>query len=79
MSRIRIYIDEDAMDSDLVAALRFRGVTVITAMDAGLTGKRDEKQLDYATECECVLSHSTFPTSTDFTRSGSLPAVSMAV
>lgn len=52
---IKIYIDEDAMDSDLVAALRSRGVTVITALDAGLTGKSDEEQLAFATEHGCVL------------------------
>jgi len=31
VSQIQIYIDEDAMDSDLAAALRSRGVTVIGA------------------------------------------------
>ena len=55
MTRIKIYIDEDAMDSDLVAALRSRGVTVITALDAGLVEKPDEEQLAFATERECVL------------------------
>ena len=29
----RDLVDEDAMDSDLVAALRSRGITVITALD----------------------------------------------
>ena len=43
-SQIKLYIDEDAMDSDLVAALRYRGVTVITALDAGLTEKPDDEQ-----------------------------------
>ena len=55
MSRIKIYIDEDAMDSDLVAALRSRGVTVITAIDAGLVEKSDDEQLAFATECGCAL------------------------
>ena len=55
MSQIGIYIDEDAMDSDLVAALRSRGVTVITAMDAGLAGKSDDDQLAFAAEQGCVL------------------------
>jgi hypothetical protein len=41
VSRISIYIDEDAMDGDLVAALRSRGVTVITALDVLLTGRSD--------------------------------------
>jgi hypothetical protein len=55
VSRIKIYIDEDAMDSDLVAALRSRGVNVITALDAVLAEKSDDKQLAFAAEHECVL------------------------
>lgn len=35
--QIRLYLDEDAMDSDLVRALRLRGVDVTTALDVGLT------------------------------------------
>jgi hypothetical protein len=31
--RIRLYFDEDAMDSDLVRALRVRGLEVITAFE----------------------------------------------
>ncbi|MGD0777865.1 MAG: DUF5615 family PIN-like protein [Candidatus Solibacter sp.] len=53
MSQIKIYIDEDAMDSDLVVALRSRGVTVITPMDAG--PKSDDDQLAFAAEHGCVL------------------------
>jgi hypothetical protein len=55
VSQIEIYIDEDAMDSDLVAALRSRGVTVIAALDAGLADKSDGEQLAFATERACVL------------------------
>ncbi len=55
MRQIKIYIDEDAMDSDLVAALRARGVPVITALDAGLVGRSDEEQLASATEQGCVV------------------------
>jgi hypothetical protein len=55
VSRTKIYIDEDAMDSDLVAALRSRGIPVITAMDAGLVGKSDNEQLAFAAEHGCVL------------------------
>lgn len=43
------------MDTDLVAALRSRGVEVITPADAGLIGKTDDEQLAFATERECVL------------------------
>jgi len=55
VSQIQIYIDEDAMDSDLVAALRSRGVTVITALEAGFAGKSDQEQLSFATERGCIL------------------------
>jgi hypothetical protein len=55
VGQIRIYIDEDAMDSDLVAVLRSRGVMVITPLDVLLTGRSDEQQLAFATEHECVL------------------------
>ena len=48
-------MDEDAMDGDLVAALRFRGVAVFTALDAGLIGKTDEDQLAFAAAHECTL------------------------
>jgi hypothetical protein len=55
VSQIGIYVDEDAMDSDLVTALRSRGVAVITALDAGLIRKSDEEQLAFATASDCVL------------------------
>jgi uncharacterized protein with PIN domain len=48
--QIRLYLDEDAMDSDLVRALRLRGVDVTTALDTGLTNTADEEQLAYATK-----------------------------
>ena len=46
---IRLYIDEDAMDKDLVQALRARVVDVITALEAGMIERKDEEHLDYAT------------------------------
>jgi hypothetical protein len=52
---IKIYIDEDAGQKGLVNALRSRGLTVLTALEAALIGASDEKQLAYATECDCVL------------------------
>jgi hypothetical protein len=39
VSQIETYIDEDAMDGDLVVALRSRGVTVVTALDVGWPGR----------------------------------------
>ncbi|MBR8827162.1 MAG: DUF5615 family PIN-like protein [Gomphosphaeria aponina SAG 52.96 = DSM 107014] len=37
------------MDQALLAALRSRGVDAITAADAGMLGRSDPEQLDYAT------------------------------
>jgi hypothetical protein len=48
--RIRFYFDEDAMDADLVDALRARGVDVETAYEAGMLEREDREQLHYATE-----------------------------
>jgi len=45
---IRLYLDEDAMDDDLVQALRLRGVDVETALDAHLIAHSDDEQLAYA-------------------------------
>jgi hypothetical protein len=44
-----LYLDEDSMDQSLVAALRARGVDVITATEAGMLWRSDAEQLDYAT------------------------------
>jgi hypothetical protein len=52
---IRLYIDEDAMDKDLVQALRARGVDVITALDAGMIERGDEQHLGFAATEERVL------------------------
>jgi hypothetical protein len=55
LSQIKLYIDEDAMDSHLVASLRSRDVPVVTVWDAGMTEKTDEEQLAFATEIGCAL------------------------
>ena len=55
MNQIPLYIDEDAMNSRLVTALRSRGVTVVTVWDAGLSERTDEEQLAFSTERGCVL------------------------
>jgi hypothetical protein len=61
------------MDSDLVVALRSRGVTVITPLDVGLIEKTDEEQLVMT----AYSTRSTSAISTDFTRNGSMPDESM--
>jgi hypothetical protein len=45
---IRFYVDEDAMDKDLVRALRARGVDVLTALEVGCIERRDVEHLEYA-------------------------------
>jgi hypothetical protein len=55
LSRIGIYIDEDAMDSDLVAALRVRDIPVITVRDADRVERPDDEQLAFASQCGCTL------------------------
>jgi hypothetical protein len=52
---IELYIDEDAMHSHLVTALRSRGIPVITVLDSALTEKSDEEQLAFASKRGCVL------------------------
>ena len=45
---VRLYIDEDAMDTDFVRALRTRGVDLLTANEAGMVAEPDEHHLRYA-------------------------------
>lgn len=53
--QIRLYFDEDAMDGDLVRALRLRGIHVLTAHDLGLINSPDEEHLISATVNELSL------------------------
>jgi hypothetical protein len=46
--RIRLYFDEDSARHSLARELRFRGADVITPMDAGMAGRADEQQLEWA-------------------------------
>jgi hypothetical protein len=55
VSQIRLYIDEDAMDTDLVAALRSRSVPVVTVSDTNSAGQSDSAQLSLAAREDCVL------------------------
>lgn len=52
---IRLYLDEDAMDQDLVRALRIRALDVITALDSGMIERTDRDHLEYATTHGRVL------------------------
>lgn len=52
---IRLYLDEDTMDRDLIRALRARGVDAESVLDAGMAGHPDSRQLEYATSVGRVL------------------------
>lgn len=47
--RLRLHLDEDAMDKDLIQALRLRGVDFTTARESETEGYLDEQQLEFAT------------------------------
>ena len=55
MSVIRLYLDEDAGQHGLIAALRLRGVDVIRAQDENLIEASDERQLQWCVENKRVL------------------------
>ncbi|MEK6301291.1 MAG: DUF5615 family PIN-like protein [Acidobacteriota bacterium] len=46
--KIRLYLDEDAMDADLVHALRIRGVDVTTALEQAMIRRDDVDHLELA-------------------------------
>ena len=48
LAPIRLYLDEDAMSRALMQGLRARGVDVTTVFEAGMVGRSDEAQLEYA-------------------------------
>jgi hypothetical protein len=56
---IKLYLDEDALDRDLVNALRSRSIDVLTAHEAGLQTASDEEHLSYATSVGVQFLHST--------------------
>ena len=53
--RIRLYLDEDSSDTDLLKALRLRGADVLSALEAGMLNESDEAQLTWAAEHERVM------------------------
>jgi hypothetical protein len=52
---IQFYLDEDAMDSGLVIALRSQGVTLITTSAVNRVSAADSEQLAFATSRGSVL------------------------
>lgn len=55
MSVIRLYLDEDSMDSALREGLRLRNVDVLTAAEVGTLAWSDEEQLQWALENQRVI------------------------
>jgi len=53
--KIRFYFDEDAMDADLIHALRIRGVDVTSALEQGMIRYPDSDHLEFATSQGRVL------------------------
>jgi post-segregation antitoxin (ccd killing protein) len=51
----RLYLDEDSSDTDLLNALRLRGVNVVAAQECGMRGQSDLEQLRWATEHQRAL------------------------
>src|SRR5712691_3543909 len=51
----RVYLDEDSMDRALVAALRARGVDVLTALEADMIERDDADHLEFSTAENRVL------------------------
>jgi len=47
LSVIRLYLDEDAAQHDLIAALRLRGVEVTSAQEQGMIEATDLAQLEW--------------------------------
>jgi hypothetical protein len=45
---LRLHLDEDGMDGDLVRALRAQGADVTTALEAGMLGRDDDEHLAFA-------------------------------
>ncbi|MGO4883073.1 MAG: hypothetical protein ACLP59_19955 [Bryobacteraceae bacterium] len=48
MSRIRLYVDEDAVQNALLVALSARPIDVLTASDCGMAGRSGEDHLRLA-------------------------------
>lgn len=52
---VRLYFDEDSMDRQLLRALRARGVDAVSALDADMIERPDEKHLRHAASLSRVL------------------------
>lgn len=72
--KISLYLDEDSQDNDLVQSLRLREIDVLTSSEAGMNGREDREQLEFASSRGRVLysynSKDFFKLHTDFLSRG---------
>jgi hypothetical protein len=57
VSSFKIYFDKDAMDTDLVAALRSRGIEILTVLELGLAMWGGRPRLRGASRPRCLHAH----------------------
>ena len=50
-----LYLDEDSQSDALIAALRSRGVDLLTTSEAGMVGRTDDDQLRFAASVNRVI------------------------
>ena len=55
MTKIRLYLDEDAQDSDLLMALRLRNIDVLSTGEAKMLSCNDEEQLQWSLKNHRVI------------------------
>jgi hypothetical protein len=55
MAQIRLYLDEDTMDSDFLGALRLRNVDVLSAGETQMLSRSDEEQLKWALDNQRII------------------------
>lgn len=55
MDKIRLYLDEDAIDEDFVQALRSHDIDVLTVAEVDMLHRLDSEQLDWAKQNQRVL------------------------
>ena len=53
--KISLYFDEDSQESDLIRALRLHEVNVLSSTEAGMNGRPDEEQLEFASSQSYAL------------------------
>ena len=55
MTAIRLYLDEDRNSEVLIRDLRIFAVDVVNSAEAGMNGKSDEEQMEFAIDAGRVL------------------------